>query len=198
MMQDLVTIDSNQPIWDRFFTVFPLVLVGTREPDGEYDLAPKHMAMPMSWQNFYGFVCAPHHRTYQNILREKVFTVSYPKPTQLVLASLAAAPRCEDDSKASLKALATFPARVIDGLFVEDAYLFLECALERVVDGFGVNSLIIGRVVAAYVEETALRSSDRDDQEIIYHTQLLAYLAPGRTATIRESYSFPFPKDFKR
>jgi flavin reductase (DIM6/NTAB) family NADH-FMN oxidoreductase RutF len=198
MMQHLVSIDCDQPIWDRFFTVFPLVLVGTREPNGEYDLAPKHMAMPMSWQNFYGFVCAPHHRTYQNILREKVFTVSYPKPTQLVLASLAAAPRYEDDSKASLKALATLPARVINGVFVEDAYLFLECALDRVVDGFGVNSLITGRVVAAHVEEAALRSSDRDDQEIIYHTPLLAYLAPGRTATIRESYSFPFPKDFKR
>ena len=43
----LVEIDTSQPIWDRFFTVAPLVLIGTIEPDGSLDLAPKHMAMPM-------------------------------------------------------------------------------------------------------------------------------------------------------
>ncbi len=27
---------------------------------------------------------------------------------------------------------------------------------------------------------------------------IVAYLSPGRTASISESYSFPFPLDFKR
>ena len=45
--QRLVELDMNLPIWDRFFWVAPLVLVGTMESDGSYDLAPKHMAMPM-------------------------------------------------------------------------------------------------------------------------------------------------------
>ncbi len=35
-----VTLDIDEPIWDRFFTVAPLVLIGTVEPDGGYDLAP--------------------------------------------------------------------------------------------------------------------------------------------------------------
>ena len=96
--------------------VFPLVIVGTREADGGHDLAPKHMAMPMSWENHYGFVCAPTHRTYQNIVRDRAFTVSLPTPEQVLQASLAAAPRATDGSKHSLAALSTVPATMIDGV----------------------------------------------------------------------------------
>jgi flavin reductase (DIM6/NTAB) family NADH-FMN oxidoreductase RutF len=191
------TLETDLPIWERFFTVAPLVLVGTKDKEG-YDLAPKHMVTPMGWENYFGFVCAPRHRTYQNIQREGVFTVSYPRPTQLVFTSLAAAPRCGDETKPSLLALPTFPASQVDGVFVVDAYLFLECTLERMIDGFGVNSLITGRIVAAHVHEDALRTSDRDDQELIHTAPLLAYLYPGRIANISDSYSFPFPIDFTR
>ena len=74
--QQLIELDIEQPIWDRFFWVAPLVLIGTREPDGGHDLAPKHMAIPIGWDNFYGFVCTPSHHTYSNIQRERVFTHS--------------------------------------------------------------------------------------------------------------------------
>ncbi len=79
---NLSTFSMKYPIWDRIFMVFPLVIVGTKEADGEYDLAPKHMAMPMSWENHFGFVCTPLHNTYHNAKREGVFTVSYPNPSQ--------------------------------------------------------------------------------------------------------------------
>ena len=92
-------MDVANPIWDRFFWVSPLVIVGTSEPDGSYDLAPKHMATPMGWQNYFGFVCTPRHATYTNTIREEAFTVSYPRPDQLVHTSLSAVPRCEDGQK---------------------------------------------------------------------------------------------------
>jgi hypothetical protein len=111
---------------------------------------------------------------------------------------LAAAPRCGDDTKPSLLALPTFPASQIDGVFVAEGYIFLECQLDRVIDGFGVNSLITGRIAAAHVHEDALRTSDRDDQDVIHQAPLLGYLSPGRIATIASSYSFPFPLDFTR
>jgi flavin reductase (DIM6/NTAB) family NADH-FMN oxidoreductase RutF len=111
---------------------------------------------------------------------------------------MAAAPRCGDDSKPSLFALPTFPASQVDGVFVKDAYLFLECTLDRIVDGFGENSLIIGRIIAAHAHDDALRSAERDDQDVIHQAPLLSYLAPGRIARIDESYSFPFPADFRR
>ena len=40
----LVQIDTAVPIWDRFYMVAPLVLIGTIEPDGSLELAPKHIA----------------------------------------------------------------------------------------------------------------------------------------------------------
>jgi hypothetical protein len=54
--QSMIPLPLNAPIWDAFFTVAPLVLVGTREDDGSHDLAPKHMALPLGWQNHFGFV----------------------------------------------------------------------------------------------------------------------------------------------
>ena len=193
-----VSLDPKRPIWERFFTVAPLVIIGSKEEGGAYDLAPKHMATPLGWQNYFGFVCTPRHRTYQNITRQGVFTVSFPQPTQVVLTSLSAAPRDDDDVKTSLSLLPTRPARTIDGVFVEDGYLFLECSLDRIIDGFGDNSLIAGRVVAAQVAEDAMRLSDFDDAEVLRAAPLLAYLAPGRYAEIRSGHTFPFPVGFAR
>ncbi|HMB08128.1 MAG TPA: flavin reductase [Isosphaeraceae bacterium] len=198
MSERVVTLDATVPIWDRFFTVAPLVLIGTREADGTYDLAPKHMAMPLGWQNYFGFVCAPSHGTYRNLAREGAFTVTYPRPTQVLLASLAAAPRSDDDVKPSLCALPTFRARQVDGIFVAEGSLFLECTLDRVIDGFGANVLVSGRIVAAHADEEALRVSEREDEEVLQAAPLLAYLSPGRYAEIRQAYAFPFPVGFRR
>lgn len=194
----LIDLDITQPIWERFFFVAPLVIIGTRELQGTYDLAPKHMAMPFGWQNYFGFICTPRHHTYQNISREEAFTVSVPSPNQIVLTSLSAAPRCENDTKPSLAALPIISAKMIHGVFLQDSYLCLECVLDRIVDGFGDNSLIVGKIVAAHVQEQALRFSDQDDQDVLSHNPLLAYLYPGRYATIDRSFSFPFHSGFKR
>lgn len=194
---ELVDLDVSEPIWDRFFWVAPLVIVGTREAGGAHDLAPKHMATPMGWQNYFGFVCTPRHATYGNAERTGVFTVTYPRPEQLVTTSLAASPRMDDD-KPALAALPVFDARRVDGVHVEGGYLFLECELDRIVDGFGVNSMIVGRVVAACADEAVLRSDDREDDRIIHESPLLAYLSPGRFASIAESLSFPFPSGMRK
>jgi len=194
----IIKLDVNGSIWERCFTVFPLVLVGSREPDGSFDIAPKHLAIPASWQNHYAFVCAPRHRTYSNIREHGEFTVSYPRPTQIVATSLAADPRAQDQSKPALRALPTFPADSVDGVLVRDAYLFLECRLKQIVDDLGDNSLIIGDIVAARLDEQYLRAADQDDQELVHTAPLLAYLYPGRFTQIDQSFSFPFPKGFKR
>jgi flavin reductase (DIM6/NTAB) family NADH-FMN oxidoreductase RutF len=196
--ENLIALATDQPIWDRFFSVAPLVLVGSKEEDGSYNLAPKHLAMPLGWENYYSFVCSPRHTTYHNIRRHGAFTVSYPRPSEVLLASLAAAPRCEDRSKPTLLVLPTFPARRVEGVLVKECYLYLECTLHSVLDGFGSNSLIIGNVVAATAREDALRSEERDEGEQLFHGPLLAYLSPGRVATIHQSQAFPFPKGFAR
>lgn len=193
-----VELDLEQPIWNRTFTVAPLVVIGTREGDG-YNLAPKHMATPLGWDNLFGFVCTPSHGTYQNIQEEKAFTVSFPLPNQVVVTSLTAQPRCgEDEPTPGLEALPTEPAEEFDGIVLRDAYLVLECRLERIVDDFGSWSLIAGEIVAARALRDSVRASEVSDERIFERTPLLAYLSPGRYAEIRHTREFPFPAGFKR
>ncbi len=194
----VVSVDTSVPVWDQFFTVAPLVLIGTTDVDGSLDLAPKHMVTPMGWQNFFGFVCTPRHSTCGNIERTGVFTVSYPKPSQVLMTSLAASPRLEKGDKPVIDYFDTFPARKIEGQFIEDGYLFFECRHHKTIDGFGENCLITGEIIAAYAEENFLRHTEGDDQETIHDSPLFAYLSPGRFATIDRSNAFPFPEAMKK
>ena len=193
----LVDIGTEDPVWERFFTVAPLVLIGTTDADGSPDLAPKHMVTPMGWKNYFGFVCTPSHSTYQNIQRTGDFTVSYPKPSQILFSSLAASPR-EHGQKRALDYFRTFAAREVDAPLIEEAYLYFECRHLKTVDGFDTNCLITGEIIAAYAEPEFLRSTDIDDQELVHESPLFAYLAPGRFATIQRSNAFPFPANMKK
>ena len=59
-----------------------------------------------------------------------------------------------------------------------------------------------GELVAALVflqaEAAFLRAYEHDSQEVIHDSPLLAYLAPGRFATIDRSNAFPFPAEMKK
>jgi flavin reductase (DIM6/NTAB) family NADH-FMN oxidoreductase RutF len=184
-------------LWERVFTVAPLVIIGSKDPDGAYDLAPKHMALPLGWRGSYGFVCTPRHRTYTNIERNGVFTVSFPRSFQIVQAALAASSREQDGTKPALAALPTFLAREVDGVLVHGCYAFLECELDRFVE-LDEGSLVIGRIVAASAVEEAIRDPDRDDAELLRHLRPLAFLSPSRFTAIDDSHSFPFPSSFSR
>jgi flavin reductase (DIM6/NTAB) family NADH-FMN oxidoreductase RutF len=179
---NVVELDSTVPVWEQFFTIAPLVLIGTQDEDGALDLAPKHMVTPMGWQNYFGFVCTPRHKTCANVERSGEFTVSFPKPSQVLFASLAASPRCDTGEKP----------------VIEDGYLYFECRHFKTVGGFGENCLITGEIVRAWADTDFLRHSEADDQERIHASPLLAYLAPGRFATIDRSNAFPFPESMKK
>lgn len=192
-------LTTTSPIWDHFFTVAPLIIVGTKEGAG-YDLAPKHMATPIGSSNYFGFVCTPNHSTYYNVKKNKEFSISFPLPDQVLLASLGASPRSTDLSKSDyiLTTLPTLKATFIDALFIADSYLFLECELFKIIDGFDAHSFITGKVKTAFVHKDYLRASEQDEQEQINENPLLAYLATGRFASIAQTYNFPFPKGFKK
>lgn len=196
-MKRHVEIDTSRPIWDRFFTIAPLVLVGTRDEDGALDLAPKHMAMPMGWQNYFGFVCSPTHSTCSNIDRTGEFTVSYPKPSQVLYSSLAASPRMEGH-KPVLEYFETFPAEQVDGEFIEDAYLYFECRHHKTYNDFDSNCLITGEIVAAYAEPDFIRASEQDSMDLIHEHPLLVYVSPGRFASVDRTNAFPFPANMKK
>ena len=193
----LIELPVGAGLWERVFTVAPLVLVGTKERNG-WDFAPKHLAMPLGWEGFYCFACTPRHATYRNVKAHREFTVSFPGTGQIMESSLAAGGRFEGDVKPALAAVSTATARVVDGRVVDGCQLYLECELERIVDGFGPASLIVGRVVAAYAARDALRGAEVDDADLVHRLGLLTYLSPGRFAAVRDSFSFPYPVDFRR
>jgi flavin reductase (DIM6/NTAB) family NADH-FMN oxidoreductase RutF len=194
---ELVELSTEAPVWERFFMVAPLVLVATKEGD-RHDVAPKHLAMPIGWGNFFGFVCSPSHATYRNLKAHPEFTVSFPGMNGLLPASMAAGARLDDRSKPTLAAVPVLPARRVDGVLVEGCSLYLECVLDRFVDGFGENSIIVGRVVSASAARAALRAHDVDDADLLHALRPLVYLAPGRIAEVGETHAFPFPVDFRR
>jgi flavin reductase (DIM6/NTAB) family NADH-FMN oxidoreductase RutF len=196
-MSDLVALALDEAVWDHVFQVAPLVMVGTREPDGGYDLAPKHRALTLSPKHF-GFVCRERHATYRNALREEAFTVSWPGPRHIVMTSAAAAPRCEDGEKTAMRALPTVAAKEVDGVFLEGCALQVECRLERVIDDLGDDCLIIGRIVAAWAAKDAIRSGQVLDGELVHEHPLIAYLHPSQFATIDKSVGYPYSKGFKR
>jgi len=195
---DLITLQPDQPFFESVYTPFPLVIVGTREADGAADLAPKHMAMPMGWDDYFGFVCTPRHATYGNAERTGEFTVSYPRPEKVLEASLAAGPRTDEGSKPTLEGVDTVAADAVDAPAVADAYAVLECELDRIVDGFGQNALIVGDIVGKHVHADAYRAADAEPEPLFERAPVLTYFYPDRYASVDESNAFPFPKGFER
>lgn len=198
-LKDLIELDVSISIWRHFFTISPLVVIGTKEKSG-YNLAPKHMVMPIGFENYFGFVCTPKHSTYANIKLTKEFTVSYLLPRQVVLASLSATPRCEEISKSKsiIAVLPTLKATKVDALHIAESYALLECKLYKIIDGFGENSIIVGKIIAARVYENYIKSFDKDEQIQIKENPLLAYISEGRFTAVTETYNFPLPKNFKK
>ncbi|MDH3651209.1 MAG: flavin reductase [Saprospiraceae bacterium] len=193
----LIPLTVEKGLWKHFFTVSPLIIVGSRENDA-YNLAPKHMATPVGQSTFFAFVCTPRHNTYHNIQTHGYFTVSFPKPKQILHSSLLADPRPDRaEPKWMVDATKTVKASLVDSLIVKDAYLALECELDRIVDGFDDYSIIIGSIVAAAIDQNSIRAEEQDDQEMIFNNPLLAYLPYGRFAEIKDTLAFPFPKGFK-
>ena len=197
--QNITQLNVKQSLWDQVFTIAPLVVVGTRENKG-YDLAPKHMVSPIGFGPYFGFVCTPRHGTFHNIRETGEFTVSFPKPDQLVFTSLSASPRQESISKSDtvLGTLPVVKALGMDAPLIEGSYLYLECRFYKLIEGFDDYAIITGEVLAAYADKEYARLSEQDEQEQLQHNPLLAYVAPGRFARIAQTFNFPFPKDFKR
>lgn len=199
LLNNYVSLNTNNNIWEHFYTVAPLIVVGSKE-GSNYNLAPKHMATPIGFSNYFGFVCTPKHQTYHNIKKEKKFTISFVKPNQILITSLAAS--CRDDTcecpKEIIKSLPTIQLSDASNLFVEDSYLLFNCSLFKIIDGFDNYSIITGKIKEAFIHKNYKVYSDIDKQLHVHNNPVPVYIAQGRFANIKESFNFPFPKDFKK
>ena len=197
--KDFISLDVKESIWEHFYTVAPLVVIGTKEDHG-FDLAPKHMVTPLGFSDYFGFVCTPRHNTYHNIKKSHRFSVSFVKPDQILLSSLAAMPRCavQDFPKEITNQIPTVMSEDGGAIFLRDSYVMLDCSIYKIIDGFDDYSMITGKINKAQVHKHYKIISDEGHQKQIYDHPLLAYIAQGRFANIKETMSYPYPKDFQR
>lgn len=186
---DLISLELDQSIWDRFFTVAPMVVVGTRGVNGSQDLFATHRGFPMGPENLFAFLAAPESGAVVNAVRIGEFGVSFLRPDQVVEASLAASER--ESQHPLLAEIPTFPASRIGSVLVSGAHAHLECRVDRIIEDLGSGVLVMGRVVAAHVDRGARRLSDRDDCDVLANHPLLAFVAPGRFAKIDQTDAFP-------
>ena len=197
--KDFISLDVKESIWEHFYTVAPLVVIGTKENQG-FDLAPKHMATPLGFSDFFGFVCTPRHNTYHNIKKNQRFSVSFVKPSLIFEPSFNTMPRCavKDFPEEITNQIPTVTNHDGEVIFVRDSYVMLDCSAYKIIDGFDDYSLITGKINYAKVHKDYKIVSDEGHQKQIYDNPLLAYIAQGRFASIKETLSYPYPKDFQR
>lgn len=58
-----------------------------------------------------------------------------------------------EKSEQIVASLPTVKATAIDALFIENSYLYLECELFKIIDGFGEHSFITGKIKSAFVHK---------------------------------------------
>lgn len=177
-----------------FFEPRGLALVSTLSPGGVPNLAPKTQVMPIGRGNYWAFACCARHHTYQNVQAEGEFVINLPGPELIRQAALAAVdvpPGADEIAAAGLTAM---PSRALRAPSVAECRVSLECRLHQVPDGFGEESLIVGRVVAAVADE-AFASTD---PAVLERCPLLVYVHPDYYAAVGRAERFRFPKGYKR
>lgn len=187
-----VPLDVGSQFWPDVYTVAPLVLVGTLEADGSPDVAPKHQATPIGHGPLFGFACSGAHATYRNAVATGTFTVGYPTAEMVLQASLAAAPRDAEGAKPTLDLLSLSPARTIEGVLVDGCRLQLECRMHDVLADLDDSVFVVGRVVAAYASERAMRVNGGQ----LTTSPPLAYLHPGKVTAVHDAKDFPYHRGF--
>jgi flavin reductase (DIM6/NTAB) family NADH-FMN oxidoreductase RutF len=182
----------------RCFTVKPLVLVTTLGSKGFPNVAPKTQAMDVGRrEQYFAFICASYHHTYQNVKANQEFVVNYPGPELIEMVS-AAAQQAEDVDEIALAGLTSIPSVAVKPPRIKECYLHLECKLLMIKD-LEDSSLILGKVVARSADEevTFERGKSRETVRLLSKHPLLAYVYPDHYAKINAARQFVFPKNYK-
>jgi flavin reductase (DIM6/NTAB) family NADH-FMN oxidoreductase RutF len=167
--------------WRPAPLVGQVVLVTTRNKDGTSNIAPKCWAsMVASAPLTLAFNCNRDHWTARNVLRSREFVVNVPGAE---LASrvwaIAGLPHPRPVEAAGFTPLASSkvkPPRVAE------CRTHLECVLDRHLS-FGMEVLLIGRIVAASADKTVAEARDPFD---LYRT--FVYLEPGTYGIIGRAH----------
>jgi len=135
-----------------------VVLIVTVDDAGQVDIMPAGWAMVASSNPPMFAVAVGHGRyTHELISKSREFVIAFPSPGQEEDVLYAGTHSGRDVDKLTKTKFRTRPASKIKPPLIEQCALNLECTLENKMIT-GDHSIFVGRVVAAYIDESVHRT----------------------------------------
>lgn len=158
-----------------WFYPLPVLVIASYDGDGKAD------AMTAAWGGLYEAdmveLCLSHgHKTFDNIVERKAFTVSFADRAHLREADYVGLVSAHNEAdKLSKAGLHTVKSALVDAPVITELPMALECKLVKVNE----DGNVIGRIVNISVDESALAADGKPD---------VAKLAPISYDGVRNEY----------
>jgi len=161
--------EINPDFAHRLINHGPVVMVSTRDAQGNYNIAPIAWISPAQKNPPRVMISFGHGRhTYKNILESKEFAVCLPHVSQVRLLRLTGRSSGAETNKFAEFEIKAFPAAHLDLLIPQDSIGYLECTLHKRI-GQEASDVVLGNVLAAYADKT------------LFNERLLVEKALGKT-----------------
>ena len=108
------------------------------------------------------------HRTVENILREKCFTLGLPKTKDIVDCDFAGiVSGNKDKDKFEKTDLHAYPSKVIHAPLIEEFPISFECEVFKIFDDEEVGFYVVAKVKNIVIDEEVIRERGRFDTEML-------------------------------
>ncbi len=172
-------IEPDKRKWHPSPILGQLVLVTTMNKDGTSNIAPKNWISYMAFgPSLIALGCSTKHWTAKNILRSGEFVVNVPG-TELV-DKIWEAGYLDHPRPVESLGLTPIPSVSVKPPRVEECKAHLECVLDQHF-AYGDEVIMLGRIVAASIDERALKSKDPYG-----YLRIPVFLEDGTFGTVEE------------
>jgi len=175
-----VIIEPDKRKWHPSPILGQLVLVTTTNEDGTSNVAPKNWISYMAFgPSLIALGCNRKHWTAKNILRSREFVINVPGAN--LVNTIWEAGYLDHPRPVESSGLTPIPSVKVKPPRIEECRAHLECVLDKHFD-YGDEVIILGRIVAASIDEEALKA--RDPYEYL---KMLVFLEDGIYGTVRRA-----------
>ena len=163
----------------RFIASPPVVLVSTLYQGKVKNVAPFGMVMPVSSRPpMIVLGVAESRDTFSNIQDTGEFVVGIPGPDMVAQINKTADRYPRDVSEFEQAGLTPVESRTVKAYRIQECQVNLECKLEWL-EQAGDHYVVVGRVVAAQVDDGMSPQGTRADLDPVYHVRGRVYARKG-------------------
>ncbi|MDR2487369.1 MAG: flavin reductase family protein [Clostridiales Family XIII bacterium] len=164
----------------------PVYIVGTYDAEGQADMTAIAWAgIAASEPASVAISIRASRYSYENILREKAFTVNLPPQRYLAEADYFGIVSGRNADKLAATGLTAVPGEFVHAPILEEFPVALECVLTERLD-LGTHTLFIGEIKDIKADEECLDEKGRVDWHALgilsYVPDSMEYLLPGEVA----------------